>query len=550
MKLTFSQGLARYQTDVYATPTFLQKSSQTGEYIDLIVSPDPTIIIFAHKGATYVVEETKTVVHAWGPFPQAGTKYLYWDINLLDASITRGFTLFPQVVSAVAPQNPAVDQHWFDTTQNQFKVWNGSKWVDKVRVFAASYTASAVIQPMPLGSQANLTGNFEAGNLVLDTYNKPLRQSDGTFVTSTSELSIINASSKKVKFEAEVISGMAAEYIPKFSFVQVRPNRRLILARSDDWRSRIAGLVNEDLYDSEVGIVTTDGLVRNEQWSWPSDTVGRPVFCGLTGQVTLTPPTAGVNQVAGYVFDVDSIYLNIQQVTVLDDVTNEVTTAPASPNPPPIADFYAQPMVGAAPLLVSFTNQSLHNPTEFEWDFKGDGSAKATTQHAAFTYTQPGSYTVKLKVTNAYGEDWETKTGYITVNAPVSSGLFTNLGIQLNGPLQVAQGENFVLTIVVSNDGRKNATDVRRTVTIEDIGNDAPALVSLPTGATTQVVGKAIAVSLPVIGLATGGNASTNITINASLGHAGTIKITGVVTSPEQDVTSSDNVTTLSIKVK
>lgn len=550
MKLTFSQGLARYQTDVYATPTFLQKSSQTGEFIDLIVSPDPTIIIFAHKNAAYVVEETKTVTHAWGPFPQAGTKYLYWDINLLDASITRGFTLFPQIISAVAPQNPSVDQHWFDTSQSQLKVWNGSKWIEKVRVFAASYSSSAVIQPMPLGTQANLIGHFEAGNLVLDAYNKPLRQSDGTFVTSATELSIINAAAKKVKFEAEIISGMADEYIPKFSLVQMQPNRRLILARSDDWRSRIAGLVNEDLYDSEVGNVTTDGLIRNEQWHWPVDSIGRPIFCGLTGQVTLTPPTAGVNQIAGYVFDTDSIYLNIQSVTILDDIVHEVVAAPATPNPPPIADFYAQPLVGSAPLSVTFTNQSLHNPTGFDWDFKGDGSAKASTQHAIYTYTQPGNYTVKLKVSSPFGEDWEIKTGYITVNSSIPSGLYTNLGIQLNGPLQVARGENFVLTAVVSNDGHRNATNVRRTITIEDEGNDSPAIVGLPTGATTQAVGKAIAVSLPMLPLATGGNVAVSITINAPLSHAGTIKITGVVTSPEQDVTLSDNVTTLSIKVK
>lgn len=550
MHLTFRQGIARYQTDVYATPTFLQKSSLSGEFIDLVVSPDPTIIIFAHRTATYVIEESKTVTHAWGPFATSGTKYLYWDINLLDASLTRGFTSLPIIIAGTLPLNPAVDQHWFDTSLNQMKVWNGSKWLDKVRVFAATYSSSAVIQPSPLGTQVGLNGNFEAGNLVLDSYSKPLRQSDGTFVTSTTELTIINAASKTVKFEAEVFSGMADEYIPMFSFVQTRQNHKIILARSDDWRSRVIGLVVEDLFQSEVGTVVTDGLVRNEQWSWPSTAIGRPVFCGVTGEVTLTPPVVGVSQVVGYVYDIDSIVVNIHGATILDDISSLPPVAAPPPALAPIADFFGTPRVGTVPLTVTFTSTSLHAPTSLEWDFKNLGVVNATTAEASYTYTAAGTYDVKLRAINGFGQDTEIKTGFITVNPAVETGTFTNLGIQLGGPLQVSTSQVFTVAVTISNDGTRTASNVTRIITIDDVSGSPISVSNLPTGAVATHIGSSTVIAMPLLTVLNSGqfsNSSFSITAPAVKVM---IEMRASVGSPETDSTLSDNVTTLSIRVK
>ena len=106
MKIGFRQGIVRYQTDIDGRSTFLQRSSQDAQYIDLIVSPDPTIITFAQRGANYVFEETKTVRRAWGPF-SGTTQYLYWDLNVLTAELTRGFTAFAPIVAGVAPPSPS-----------------------------------------------------------------------------------------------------------------------------------------------------------------------------------------------------------------------------------------------------------------------------------------------------------------------------------------------------------------------------------------------------------------------------------------------------------
>ena len=87
---------------------------------------------------------------------------------------------------------------------------------------------------------------------------------------------------------------------------------------------------------------------------------------------------------------------------------------------PPTAAFTAAPIAGAAPLAVQFTDLSTAFPTSWAWDFDGDGTADSTDQNPTHTYAANGNYTVTLQATNAYGQDLETKTDYITV-APLTS---------------------------------------------------------------------------------------------------------------------------------
>lgn len=79
----------------------------------------------------------------------------------------------------------------------------------------------------------------------------------------------------------------------------------------------------------------------------------------------------------------------------------------------PVAQFSASPSSGCSPLLVNFFNSSTGNPTSFRWDF-GDGSSSTRTNPSK-TYTNPGSYTVKLIVQGASGRDSIIKSNYIVV---------------------------------------------------------------------------------------------------------------------------------------
>jgi Zn-dependent metalloprotease len=83
----------------------------------------------------------------------------------------------------------------------------------------------------------------------------------------------------------------------------------------------------------------------------------------------------------------------------------------------PVCDFFADKTTSCDG-TVQFTDKSSSSPTSWAWDF-GDG-ATATTQNPSHTYASAGSYTVKLKATNAFGNDEEIKTSYVTITIPAS----------------------------------------------------------------------------------------------------------------------------------
>jgi PKD repeat protein len=83
----------------------------------------------------------------------------------------------------------------------------------------------------------------------------------------------------------------------------------------------------------------------------------------------------------------------------------------------PVADFSVDLSVILAGQSVNFTDLSYYNPTTWSWTFTGGTPATFTGQTPpAITYNTAGTYPVTLTVTNANGNDTETKTGYITVN--------------------------------------------------------------------------------------------------------------------------------------
>ena len=548
MKLTFRQGIARHQTDVNGNATFLQRNGGNGNFIDLVVSPEPTVLVFAHKVATYIVEEVKTVPSAWGPISGTPTKYLYWDVNLLNATVTRGITLLPPLYTSDAPLSPAPDQHWFDTIENIFRVWNGSKWIDKVRLFAGYITSGAIIHPYPIGTQAGLHGESEGGNIILDSFGAPLRESDGSFVTSITWLNVANRGTATAQLDAVLRSAMASEELPKYSLVQLQAGGRMGLARSTDYRTHVHGIVTEDLYEGEVATVINTGLVKNPLWAWPSEAVGKPFFCGVTGEVTLTPPTQGVLQQCGFIYDRDAIHMTIHQVVVLDNPDVVPTPPPPPPIQAPLANFSANVLTGVSPLTVQFTDLST-NAVSLEWDFTNDGYVDSVTPNPIYTFATPGSYTVRQRAINTFGQDDEIKSNYIVVTAPNSGVGNVNLGLSFSAPAQVNGGSTFSFQVIVTNDGLGNAVNVLRELALRSNNNSEVTLVSPPPGATVSLVGNVTRVVLPLINIASGGVSS--ITMQATTtASAKSIQISGIVSSPQNDSTPQDNTATVTIGVK
>jgi len=91
--------------------------------------------------------------------------------------------------------------------------------------------------------------------------------------------------------------------------------------------------------------------------------------------------------------------------------------------PAPVAAFTAAPTQGIVPLTVVFSDASSGDPTSWSWDF-GDGGI-ATQQSPAHTYTQTGTYSVTLVVSNAGGSSSESKSNYITLLPPPPTAAFS-----------------------------------------------------------------------------------------------------------------------------
>ncbi|MDD1711914.1 MAG: PKD domain-containing protein [Methanoregulaceae archaeon] len=118
--------------------------------------------------------------------------------------------------------------------------------------------------------------------------------------------------------------------------------------------------------------------------------------------------------------DPSYVYLTYGTYDVTLHATNEggsnATTKHAyiTVNPPkPKADFTGTPRSGAAPLEVQFNDISTGVVDSREWDF-GDGN-KSNDKDPIHIYGAQGTYTVKLKASNAGGSDNEKKDGYISV---------------------------------------------------------------------------------------------------------------------------------------
>jgi gliding motility-associated-like protein len=91
----------------------------------------------------------------------------------------------------------------------------------------------------------------------------------------------------------------------------------------------------------------------------------------------------------------------------------------------PVANFTASPVSGCSPLSVTFIDQSTGNPFSWNWDF-GNGQL-STVKNPTVTYSQPGTYTVRLVIKNSSGVDEEIKTNYISVFPSPSASFSANL---------------------------------------------------------------------------------------------------------------------------
>ncbi len=99
-------------------------------------------------------------------------------------------------------------------------------------------------------------------------------------------------------------------------------------------------------------------------------------------------------------------------------IDNVRLTADCQTVAPPVAAMSATPRIGCAPLEVQYQDETNGTVTSRQWNFPGGSPAFSTEINPVVTYSQPGSFSATLTVTNAAGTDLVAEADYITVLGP------------------------------------------------------------------------------------------------------------------------------------
>ena len=174
---------------------------------------------------------------------------------------------------------------------------------------------------------------------------------------------------------------------------------------------------------------------------------------------------------------------------------------------PPEAEFTASLTTGTVPITIQFTDMSQGDIRAWAWDFDNDQLVDSTLQNPQYTYTNPGTYTIILRVSGPGGTVIETKTDYlqfaystdmITGVSPTSGDRGETLDIvitgnDLNGATAVSFGEG----ITVNSFTVDTPTRITANISISATATAAPMDVSVATPDDTATLTGGFTVTVP-----------------------------------------------------
>ena len=101
MLINFRQGIIGYQN----LPKYININ---GDNIGIDTSKSPIMLSFSHGQGNYLYTESVSIPTAWiGPFDTNITYWLYWDIDLITADRTFGYTTLLPLFGSTFPSTPA-----------------------------------------------------------------------------------------------------------------------------------------------------------------------------------------------------------------------------------------------------------------------------------------------------------------------------------------------------------------------------------------------------------------------------------------------------------
>jgi PKD repeat protein/Leucine-rich repeat (LRR) protein len=214
---------------------------------------------------------------------------------------------------------------------------------------------------------------------------------------------------------------------------------------------------------------------------------------------------------------------------------------------PVTAGFTTDVTSGPIPLSVHFHDTSSINVTGWNWDFDGDGNNDSTERNPVYTYTQIGSYTVRLTVSDGTRQDILTRANLITTTNPGP------VLVQAMPDLSLA--EDFPLTTIQLADYFSDPNGDALTFSVEYSPQGVDASVSGSILTLTSHPGWNGVVTITVAasdGTMRTRNTTRNSTLRTSVSDVFTLTVTPVndapvVATPFPDVTLSEDFGTNSI---
>ena len=306
MKIDFRQGIVSYP-ETTGGQAFLQATGG-GAAVNILTGSGVTTVAFAQRTADYLYVENNTVTSAWSSLPITEA-WLYWDINPQTAIITYGYTEVQPTSGTTQPGILVTDQHWFDTASNVMKVYDGTRWLEKIRVFAARIVGTT-ISPMGsnaskpfAGTQVGVNQTTFAGAILYAQGLPVIVSIPGThsptttnpfsrnFIFATTETEFIAGSSQKVtniRLESDIATASAAQNLAAYDVVKYSAFGVVEPADYNDTSTTTIGMVTDDVSIGEVVTVVLQGTVTNEAWNWT--VVGQELFILTSGELTASDP--------------------------------------------------------------------------------------------------------------------------------------------------------------------------------------------------------------------------------------------------------------------
>ncbi|MEM8523679.1 MAG: PKD domain-containing protein [Bacteroidota bacterium] len=165
--------------------------------------------------------------------------------------------------------------------------------------------------------------------------------------------------------------------------------------------SPTANFIEESLND-DLSIELTNTSINGESFIWdfgdgsPTSTEINPIHTyDLIGTYTIT-------------------------LTATNDCGENTVTREIAVGAAPLANFSSDATSGCVPITVQFIDISDGQRESWSWEFEGGQPATSNEQNPTVTYSDTGSYTVKLIVTNELGQDELVREEFIQVLPPPS----------------------------------------------------------------------------------------------------------------------------------